>query len=111
MVKLDRKFLTENSKNEEGETVLRYLIAMAKELDLTVVTEGVETLQQVNFLTEIGCDIAQGYYFSKPVSLRDFDTLNKKISRFGFRPTEYYPTFTDLDNEVDIMDKMLSRKK
>lgn len=111
MVKLDRRFLVDNSQNEEGQTILRYLIAMAKELDLTVVTEGVETLKQVNFLTEIGCDIAQGYYFSKPVSLRDFDTLNKKISRFGFRPTEYYPTFTDLEKGVDIMDKMLSRKK
>lgn len=111
MVKLDRRFLVDNSQNEEGQTILRYLIAMAKELDLTVVTEGVETLKQVNFLTEIGCDIAQGYYFSKPVSLRDFDTLNKKISRFGFRPTEYYPTFTDVENGVDIMDKMLSRKR
>ena len=111
MVKLDRRFLVDNSQNEEGQTILRYLIAMAKELDLTVVTEGVETLKQVNFLTEIGCDIAQGYYFSKPVSLRDFDTLNKKISRFGFRPTEYYPTFADVENGVDIMDKMLSRKR
>lgn len=110
MVKLDRRFLVDNSQNEEGQTILRYLIAMAKELDLTVVTEGVETLEQVNFLTEIGCDIAQGYYFSKPVSLRDFDTLNKKISRLGFRPTEYYPTFADVDNGVDIMEKMLSRK-
>ena len=110
MVKLDRRFLVDNSQNEEGQTILRYLIAMAKELDLTVVTEGVETLEQVNFLTEIGCDIAQGYYFSKPVSLRDFDTLNKKISRLGFRPTEYFPTFADVDNGVDIMEKMLSRK-
>ena len=110
MVKLDRRFLVDNSQNEEGQTILRYLIAMAKELDLTVVTEGVETLEQVNFLTEIGCDIAQGYYFSKPVSLRDFDTLNKKISRLGFRPTEYYPTFAHVDNGVDIMEKMLSRK-
>ena len=109
MVKLDRKFLMDNSKNEEGQTILRYLIAMAKELDLIVVTEGVETLEQVNFLTEIGCDIAQGYYFSKPVSLRDFDKLNKKINRQGFRPTEYYPTFTDLDQGVDIMDKMLDK--
>ena len=109
MVKLDRKFLVENSKNEEGQTILRYLIAMAKELDLIVVTEGVETLKQVNFLTEIGCDIAQGYYFSKPVSQRDFDALNKKITRHGFRPTEYYPTFTDLDKGVDLMDKMLER--
>lgn len=109
MVKLDRKFLTENSKNEEGQTILRYLIAMAKELDLTVVVEGVETLQQVNFLTEIGCDIAQGYYFSKPVSLRDFDQLNKKIIRHGFRPTEYYPTFSDMEQGVDILDKMMKR--
>lgn len=110
MVKLDRKFLTENSKNEEGETILRYLIAMAKELDLMVVTEGVETLQQVNFLTEIGCDIAQGYFFSKPVSLRAFDKLNKEISRSGFRSNEYYPTFKDIEQELDIMEKMLNKK-
>lgn len=108
MVKLDRDFLRENSKNEEGQTILRYLIAMAKELDLTVVTEGVETLKQVNFLTEIGCDIAQGYYFSMPVNLRDFDKLNRKIKRHGFRPNEYYPTFRDLDEGVDIMEKMLN---
>ncbi len=107
MVKLDRHFLLENSKDEEGETILRYLVAMAKELDLTVITEGVETLEQVNFLTEIGCDIAQGYYFSKPVSLRDFDTLNKKIKREGVRPNEYYPTFKDLEEGVDIMAKMM----
>lgn len=107
MVKLDRKFLVDNSQNEAGETILRYLIAMAKELDLTVVTEGVETLEQVNFLTELGCDIAQGYYFSKPVNLRDFDSLNKKIKREGVRPNEYYPTFTDLEKGIDIMEKML----
>ncbi|MBQ8592341.1 MAG: EAL domain-containing protein [Lachnospiraceae bacterium] len=109
MVKLDRKFLTENTENEEGQTILRYLIAMAKELDLTVVTEGVETLEQVNFLTEIGCDIAQGYYFSKPVSLWDFDKLNKKIKRHGVRPNEYYPTFKDFEEGVDIMEKMMDR--
>ena len=111
MIKLDRRFLTDNSQNEEGETILRYLIAMAKELDLTVVTEGVETLEQVNFLTEIGCDIAQGYYFSKPVSLRDFDKLNKKISRFGFFANEYYPTFADLEQGIDIMEKMVNNSK
>jgi len=109
MVKLDRKFLTENSKNEEGETVLRYLIAMAKELDLTVVTEGVESLQQVNFLMEIGCDIAQGYYFSKPINLRQFDNLNKKVKRQGFGRNEYYPTLRDLDEGVDIMVKLLGK--
>lgn len=109
MVKLDREFLRENSRNEEGETILRYLIAMAKELDLTVVTEGVETLEQVNFLTEIGCDIAQGYYFSKPINLREFDSLNKKINRQGFRPNEYFPTFKDLEEGTDIMEMLLKK--
>jgi len=107
MVKLDRRFLNDNVKSEEGLTILRYLIAMAKELDLIVITEGVETMEQANFLTEIGCDIAQGYFFSKPVSLRDFDQLNKKISKLGFQPNEYYPTFTDMENGIDIMEKML----
>lgn len=106
MLKLDRKFLVENSESDEGETILRYIIAMAKELELTVLIEGVETLEQVDFITEIGCDIAQGYYFSKPVSLRDFDSLNKKIKRQGFRPNVYYPTLSDLENGVDIMEKM-----
>lgn len=110
MVKLDRKFLNDNSKDEEGETILRYLVAMSKELNLTVVTEGVETLEQANFLAEIGCDIAQGYYFSKPVSLRDFDRLNKKVSRFGFRANEYYPTFLDMEQGMDIMDKMMNTR-
>ncbi len=111
MVKLDRKFLVDNSQNEEGETILRYLIAMAKELDFTVITEGIETLEQVNFLTEIGCDIAQGYYFSKPVNLRDFDLLNKKIKRQGFRPNIYYPTFQDLEAGIDIMEKIMEKTK
>jgi len=106
MLKLDRKFLVENSKSGEGETILRYLIAMAKELELTVIIEGIETVEQVDFITEIGCDIAQGFYFSKPVSLRDFDSLNKKVKRQGFRPNVYYPTLSDLENGVDIMSKM-----
>lgn len=63
------------------------------------------------FLTEIGCDIAQGYFFSKPVSLRDFDQLNKKIIRQGFRPTEYYPTFADLENGTDLMEKLIQSVK
>lgn len=106
MIKLDKRFLDENSESEEGETILRYLIAMAKEMELTVIIEGIETQEQVDFVTEIGCDIAQGYFFSKAVSLRDFDSLNKKIKRQGFRPGVYYPTISDLEKNIDILEKM-----
>jgi len=96
-VKLDRNFLNKNIENVGGLTILRYLIAMAKELDLDVVTEGVETIEQANFLTEIGCNIAQGYFFTKPVTLREFDQLSRGYVKKNFYPNEYYPTFADIE--------------
>ena len=108
-IKLDRSFLNRNSTSDEGLTILRYLIAMAKELDLIVITEGVETMDQANFLTDIGCDIAQGYFFAKPLSVRLFDQLNKSMLRTLYRPSEYYPTFDDFEKDVDILTRMMQR--
>lgn len=108
-IKLDRSFLNRNSNSDEGLTILRYLIAMAKELNLTVITEGVETMQQANFLTDIGCDIAQGYFFAKPLTVRLFDQLNKSMLRTLYRPSEYYPTFEDFEKDVDILTQMMQR--
>lgn len=108
-IKLDRSFLNRNSTSEEGLTILRYLIAMAKELNLTVITEGVESMEQANFLTDIGCDIAQGYFFAKPLTVRLFDQLNKSMLRTLYRPSEYYPTFEDFEKDVDILTQMMQR--
>lgn len=108
-IKLDRSFLNRNSNSDEGLTILRYLIAMAKELNLTVITEGVESMDQANFLTDIGCDIAQGYFFAKPLTVRLFDQLNKSMLRTLYRPSEYYPTFDDFEKDVDILTQMMQR--
>jgi EAL domain-containing protein (putative c-di-GMP-specific phosphodiesterase class I) len=43
---------------------------------MTVIAEGVETKEQLEFLTEIGCDMFQGYYFSKPVPVDEFEEKN-----------------------------------
>lgn len=102
-IKLDRSFLSKNANSEEGLTILRYLIAMAKELDFTVITEGIETEEQANFLLEIGCDIGQGYHFSKPVDLKSFDQLNKTLVSALYRPDEYYPTFEDYERDLDLI--------
>ena len=102
-IKIDRSFLAKNSGSDEGLTILRYLLAMAKELDFTVITEGIETEDQAAMLLEIGCDIGQGYYFSKPVDLRTFDGMNKtKVSEM-YRPDEYYPTFEDYERDLDLV--------
>ncbi|MGN0341736.1 MAG: EAL domain-containing protein [Roseburia sp.] len=108
-IKIDRTFLNRNITSENGLTILRYLIAMAKEVDLQVLTEGIETEEQANFLAEIGADIAQGYFFSKPISLRDFDALNKSMVNKVYRGDEYYPTFEDLEKDLDLIDYLLKQ--
>lgn len=108
-IKIDRSFLNKNTTSEEGLTILRYLIAMAKEVDLSVQVEGVETEDQANFLAEIGADIAQGYFFSKPIDLREFDALNKTMVNSVYKSDEYYPTFEDLEKDLDLIDYLLKQ--
>lgn len=108
-IKLDRSFLTRNSSSTEGLTIMRYLIAMAKELNLTVITEGVESLEQSTALADMGCDIAQGYFFAKPLPVRDFDQLKKSMLHTLYRPSEYYPTFADFSKDIDILTQMIQR--
>ena len=96
-------------RSEEHTSELQSPLVMAKELNLTVITEGVESLQQANFLSDIGCDIAQGYFFAKPLDVRHFDQLNKSMLRNLYRPSEYYPTFEDFEKDVDILAQMMQR--
>jgi len=73
VLKLDRGFLRKTSHEERSRTIMNSVIDMSKSLGLTVVTEGVETLEQVEYLTQAGCDIFQGYYFAKPMPIREFE--------------------------------------
>ena len=65
ILKLDRTFFLKEFKKRE-KIILINIINMAKELNMEIVSEGIETAKQVEFLKEIGCDIAQGFYFSRP---------------------------------------------
>ncbi len=51
------------------------MVEMAKELVIPVIAEGVETQEHVELLREIGCDYAQGYFYSKPVPLEEYDRM------------------------------------
>ncbi len=51
------------------------ILSLAKTFDLKIVAEGVETPEQFDFLKEHKCDILQGYFYSKPVSLSEFETI------------------------------------
>jgi diguanylate cyclase (GGDEF)-like protein/PAS domain S-box-containing protein len=65
-LKIDRAFVWKIGNNSKSAAVLKAIIALAKELGLGLVAEGVETLEQANWLLDAGADIAQGYYYARP---------------------------------------------
>ncbi|MDH3763708.1 MAG: EAL domain-containing protein, partial [Gammaproteobacteria bacterium] len=71
-LKIDRSFLLEVPANNDDNSIVRAIIAMAHSLGQVVVAEGVEEIEQLEFLRQHDCDIIQGYYYSKPLSQSDF---------------------------------------
>lgn len=65
-IKIDKAF-TDKIDTKEGRAIIATIISLGHHLDMTVVAEGVETLSQVQELKELGCDVYQGYYFSRPL--------------------------------------------
>ncbi len=75
-LKVDRSFINQINKGNERDTAITTMIInMAKTLKLEVVAEGVETLEQVEFLKKSHCDIMQGYFFSPPLGAEKFEQL------------------------------------
>jgi diguanylate cyclase (GGDEF)-like protein len=72
-LKIDRSFIRDVPGN--GAAIAAAVIAMAHSLDLRVVAEGAETAEQVEFLRQAGCDIVQGFYFAKPMSVTEVTEL------------------------------------
>ena len=76
-IKIDMAFL--RTFNEKSRTIVTYVIQMAKNLKIRTLTEGVETKEHVDFLTKVGCERIQGYYFSKPLPYEELmKTLKEK---------------------------------
>lgn len=73
ILKIDMAFLEETITTERTRIIIKAMIAMAKELGMEVITEGVRNEEHVAFLTEAGCDIFQGFYFNKPISVAEFE--------------------------------------
>lgn len=91
-LKIDKSFVQDLSddvtKNPANAAIVRSIVALGKNMDLQLVAEGVETAGQLDFLNDVGCDEAQGYYFSKPVLPKDL------VSYLNTQPRR-------LENEVE----------
>lgn len=73
VLKIDMAFLRKAKDEERSKKILQMIISLSKQLDMPVITEGVETAEQVAFLTEMGCDMFQGYYFARPMEVEKFE--------------------------------------
>ena len=110
VLKIDMMFLDLDEGNRKGFEILESVIKMAKLLHLPVVVEGVETKEQLEFLRQLKCDYAQGYYFYQPMSVDDFEYLiihkgivnpNANFSKFGIDEGD------PLTPQVDVTEKEL----
>lgn len=76
-LKIDRDFLLkidrDNENKDRQRIILKSIISLAKRLNIETVVEGVETEENLELISTLGCDMAQGYYFSRPLSVADFE--------------------------------------
>ena len=84
-LKVDRRFVQELTSSEEAQTIVRMIVQLAHGLDLSVCAEGVESLEALDILAQMGCETVQGYVISKPVGPCEFEEVrqqwNKKVEK------------------------------
>ena len=73
VLKIDLKFLPAGENDEKANLIIKHVVEMAVDLDLMIIVEGVEREEQVEFLTKIGCKIAQGFYYYRPISVLEYE--------------------------------------
>jgi EAL domain-containing protein (putative c-di-GMP-specific phosphodiesterase class I) len=76
-LKIDQSFVREVNHDPEDKAIVTAIIKLSKSLGFLTIAEGVETAEQLNYLTEQGCDEVQGYFFSKPLPPEQFELFVK----------------------------------
>src|SRR5450830_225109 len=71
-LKIDRGFVRDLSSDNDDAAIISAIVALGRTLNLSIVAEGVETQEQKEFLTAIGCDVLQGYLIGRPMPPTDF---------------------------------------
>ena len=84
VVKIDRLFVQNIENSSKSKIILAEIIKMAISLGMDTIAEGVETIEQVNFLKEIGCTMLQGFYYCKPLQFTEIMQKNCKEKQLKY---------------------------
>ncbi len=113
VLKMDRMFFVCDNESdiERNNSVIASVVAMARGLGMKIVAEGIETPENIDFLRKIGCDVIQGYVFSKPLSEDDFVEYVKnytpKYLPVAEKLTPAMPAETDLSDSKTLYHKYM----
>ncbi len=102
LIKFDMSFMQRLNEGGGG-IILTELVKMAAALDISTICEGVETLEQVYFLQDIGCSKLQGFYFCKPIPMEEILERNRKGIQIGFENPEEAGYYEDM-GRVNLFD-------
>jgi EAL domain-containing protein (putative c-di-GMP-specific phosphodiesterase class I) len=81
IIKIDRSFVKDIITDKSNAVITQAIISICRNLDMQVVAEGVETIEQYEYLNDLQCDYIQGYYYSPPLSVEDAT----KLMRYQFQ--------------------------
>ncbi|MCF0143870.1 MAG: EAL domain-containing protein [Firmicutes bacterium] len=112
ILKLDVKFLKHSSSNYHNNSILKFVINLANDLNFDVIAEGIETLHDIKTLEDNGCRYGQGYYFSKPIPEEEFEMLLSQtkvdnissISKLSSGKNKPYNDYVKILNTVPFID-------
>lgn len=82
-IKIDQSFVSKALLTEKHRIIINHSINMARQLGVNVVAEGVETRQEQDLLTSMGCELVQGYFYSKPLQAQKFEQVSNIINQRG----------------------------
>ncbi len=88
VLKIDQSFVSHSDRRPDDVEMVKTIIGMAHNLNMTLVAEGVETAAQALLLAGLSCEVAQGYHYSRPLPLAQFDEL--LLRQTDFRPSQFF---------------------
>lgn len=78
ILKMDLKFFEKTGEHDRSEKIIKNIITLANDLGMLVIAEGIETAEDVQMLKKMGCQMVQGYYYAKPMSIENFEKYIEK---------------------------------
>ena len=110
-LKIDMNFLRNFDKTPKSKVIIASIVDLAKKLGIHTLAEGVETLEQYEYLKQIGCELIQGYYFSKPLPIEDFHTGRTNLCGFTTNETPKERLYYDGIGRLNFLENTPLRER